>query len=259
VKRLPIEDKFQVGPFNVVVFNWGKKEDKGEKHLKGFLKNLQVMGKRIQKAGFGKSIQGLLVKVSFDRDDLRSGSYNREMDDLFIHHLGLLGDTFVHEIGHRFYYRILSTRARRYWEEIIKDQTVEVNLDDIKEFVGRYSEAKRKEILKLLGKEKDLIKRAKFSFLQEHFPAFTRDKSEILKFYDKNYKGEEVYLEEISDYARENPVEAFAEVFRLYISKGPRALRSMIKQIFKKVSRSGGAKIVGGIIEEIVLRVTKKG
>ena len=50
-------------------------------------------------------------------------------------------------------------------------------------------------------------------------------------------------VEDISDYANENAEEAFAEVFMIWISKGPGAVGPWTQDIFKRVCRTGGGKL----------------
>lgn len=50
-------------------------------------------------------------------------------------------------------------------------------------------------------------------------------------------------VEDISDYANENAEEAFAEVFMLWLSKGPGALGPWTQDLFKRVCRTGGGKL----------------
>jgi hypothetical protein len=58
------------------------------------------------------------------------------------------------------------------------------------------------------------------------------------------YEGDVALVEEISEYAASGgPMEAFAEVFRIYCTEGPGKLGPATLQLFKTVVASGGARL----------------
>lgn len=262
VETLPPTEKHRIGPATVVIHNQGRKED--ENLLRGFLTRFEGMLKSIVSAGFPSAVKGLVVHIHFKMEGWVAGQYVPAKDRLEIHSLGLGRGTLTHEIGHRFWYKALGNNARAHWNDVLKTRTVEVTEGAIHTFVNRYVRNQkwmlsRREVEVLLSRqERDEELKAQYRLLADHSPAYTSDPDEILTHHLKNNKGDKATLEHISDYGATSPVEAFAEAFRLYVEKGPRALGPWTRQFFERVNRSGGAKFASAVRIRIDPEATAK-
>lgn len=247
LERAEARSIHQVGPFNVVVLNPGR--ETMEEELDDFMRKLKEMGAKITHAGFAKAIEGLTVTVDFVREDLRAGHYNPSKDELVIFPLGFDRDTFFHEVGHRFWFRELPANARAHWNETLSTQTVEIQREDIEGFAAKYIEGQpsmlSRELVQLVNqKEDDPEIQAKYRTLADGSPGgWANTSREIEDYLVREFKGKRVYLEEISDYGNTSPVEAFAEVFMMWVAEGPGRVNPWTRQFFKEISRAGGAKI----------------
>lgn len=251
-RRAPVET-YQVAGTTVVVDTYGMR-DYGTEDLDRFLQDLRNTGfKPIQRAGFAKALEGLTLHVSFDRSDLVAGQYETAKDTIKIFPLGFSSgkqrSTFIHEVGHRFYYRNLSSNARAHWEETIEGRVTKLEKADIKAFVDTFLRSRkwpptRRELeseVQQAGHDPET--EAKYLKLADRLPGFTVDPDEIEAWWLDNLVGERVQLEEITEYGTTNPVEAFAEAFTEWVQKGPRALNPWTQNFFRVISRSGGAKL----------------
>lgn len=254
--KVPLEpvELLHIGPVQVVIHNQGREERNNDGSLDDELGSLTDAIHKIIKAGFPEAVRGLTVHVSFIQTALRAGQYDPSKDELYLFPLGVgreNNQTLVHEIGHRFYFRALPANAREHWKEVIDSRAVIIEDKDIDHMVDKYmapwikahgSTPFRTELLPLIHEESEELA-AKCRELSDHVPAFTREPEEIRDFWKKNYKGERVNLEEVTDYGNTNEKEAFAEAFMLYVTQGPRALGPWTRQFFETISRGGGAKL----------------
>lgn len=247
LERAEARTTYQVGHLNVVVRNLGR--ETMEEDIDEFLRRLKEMESRVSQAGFPKAVDGLTVTLDFDRSDLRAGQYDASKDELVIFPLGLDRDTFFHEVGHRFWFRSLPSNARAHWNETLGTQTVEIQRKDIEDFAAKYIEGQpsmtSSELVHLVSqKENDPEIQAKYRTLADGAPGtWATTPREVQNYLVKNFDGKKVYLEEISDYGNTSPVEAFAEVFMMWVSEGPGRVNPWTRQFFKEISRSGGAKV----------------
>jgi hypothetical protein len=276
VERRDAVDHFLVSGIQVVVKNFGREGLEREEDLDGFLRGLKHAADRIARVGFGRAVKGLTVTVDFDpRHDegLVAGTYQPEPDMLRMLPLGIVGDdkghgTFTHECGHRFYYRALPGPSRAHWEEVMESRGVKITPADVERFADlivskadqlnsrMYEKAER--LKATVPHAKDEAESAKFtelatlppkSLLEEGFDAqLYRDR--LKEFYE----GTVVQLEEITEYANTNASEAFAECFREWVMKGPRALGPWTRQFFAETCRAGGARLASVRLADNVLR-----
>lgn len=171
-------EKTRVGPANVVIHNKGRKTGNPDhdETMEWFIKSSIVMldrtFKMVQRRGFGKALPGLTIHIKLDRRSDAAMTYDHDGDDVTIYQGGLGNvDELVHEIGHRHWYRVLGSNARRYWSDMWKEHKLPTTS---------------------YGDTKDL--------------------------------------------------EAYAEAFKLYVFKGPNALKPMTRQVFENTV-SGGRKL----------------
>jgi len=245
VERDLITEQFELGGMTVVVHSLSRKE-RGQTHPEAFLRDLKRQAGLIARAGLRKALDGLTVHVRFDRHDLTTGQYQKESDELVIFPLGMSAGkgatTFIHEVGHRLYYRFLQNRARAHWEEMLESHTAEITPTDVKVFMNKIwvPSATSRELQHVVDRsEFDPESKAKFNYLADHNPAYTNEAEGVEKHHEKFNVGDKVTIEHISDYGATNPIEAFAEAFQLYVRKGPRALGPWTRHFFERITKPG--------------------
>lgn len=262
-ERYEREDHFEVAGIDVVVENWGRDEgDEREFHFA--MNQLSKWVQWIERAGFKGACRGLMVTMNFEgKEALTAGKYSPAQDSLTLYPLGIVGQgddagaTFVHEMGHRFYFRDLPGQARAHWEEVMEARGVKITDADVQQFyrvilqqdppVGLWGDEDR--LRAVLPRARDLTDEVKFKELARAPVAPWGDKAFDAAEYLKRlsgYVGETVQIEEITDYANTNPMEAYAECFREFVLKGPRALKPWTRAFFGRVSRAGGARLARG-------------
>lgn len=262
-RRAPVEH-MEVGGVHVVILNFGRDDDDDE-NLDAFLRGLRDHVGEIRQAGFAGAVKGLTVTVDFDqqaKDWDTDGKYTPATDTLTMYPLGLAGEgsghgSFVHECGHRFYFRELPTGARNHWEEVLQSRSVDITQDDVRRFAELVSrKVNPAKLWEMMGDDDRLRAalpdargpedEAKFRELCRlplmpwHVKEFDRAAYERLL---SSRVGEPVQIEEITDYGNTNPMEAFAETFRLWVTKGARSVKPWTREFFRTICRSGGAKL----------------
>lgn len=259
---LKMQDPYEttdIAGFRVVIHNKNRYDnDYNEKSLRETLSRLHDFKKQIKRAGFDRFFDDLQVHVSFDnsgKGSFTAGAYEPKTDKLTLYPLGLTrtGDTFIHEFGHRFYFQNLSINARKVWEQVIGDKITHVSDRAVDLWVDKYLAPfhkktggylpDRREMEALVKRsDEDEVMKAQLAYLADHNPTYTDELEKIRKHHKRNV-GDKVMIEHITDYGAENPLEAFAEAFKLYVMKGPGRLGPWTRQFFKDISRSGGARI----------------
>lgn len=265
-RRTPV-DHYEVGGVNVVVKNWGRDlyTEGTEEDLQETFSLLRETLNQVKRAGFPEAVRGLGVTVDFDSEKgLVAGKYQAGADILTLYPLGIGRDTgrgglgtLVHEIGHRYWFRELPGQARAHWTEVMEARGVKITGEDVTRF-SKLVEDKAKsdpwlsedEVLKMTLPHAEGVEDAvKFKELSRtpFVPVFSGsrefDPANYVDRLKSFHEGETVQLEEISEYANESAVEAFAECFWKWVLQGPRALGEWTREFFKKVSRAGGAKV----------------
>jgi len=264
----PVET-LDVGGIRVTLENYGRDED-SEDDLHKTLNQLKKWVSGVSKAGFPGAVQGLSVTINFDQKEaLTNGMYNPATDTLTLLPLGMAGNdtirTVTHEIGHRFYFRDLPGQARSYWDEVMESKGIKITKEDIHRFADAVipkvdpdnpramnDEAKVLQVaLQAARNESDELRFRELAKLPVvSWDARTFDRSKYLDLL-MGSEGETVLVEEITDYGRTSPVEAFAECFQLWILKGPRALGPWTQEFFRTICRAGGAKIASEHYTEV--------
>lgn len=250
VVRLPEREKVQIAGINVVIYGKGQESRSFSPHSE-FLKDLRRQASVITRAGFGAALKGLTLFINYDRTDMVAGNYNANKDSLTIFPLGMSAgpqeETFIHEVGHRFYFRILSSRARLYWEEAFNGRGAKIEKADVNNFIKFYKKQRnperipRKEWSRIVDQAPiDPESQAKFKYLSHHIPwAWEADAEELREILLRDDVGDKVLQEYITDYGATDPWEAFAEAFQLYILKGPRRLGPWTRNFFEKITQGG--------------------
>ncbi len=246
--RFDAEEVVRVQGMHIVLHGRGRKDHAAE--IKGIVQKLEKCASDVIRAGFAKAISGLTVHLRFESHSggLRAGDYHFDTDELNVYPLGFDRDTFVHEVGHRFYARALTNRARAHWVSSIENHTVLLNAKDVASYLKRYHEGRgryreRKEVLAEVERDNTITDemRAKYRELADRVPGFTDDLSKIQDFMVKNLEDRErVYIEEISEYGQTNAMEAFAEAFMLRVRYGLPKLGPWTRALFQRTVGSRG-------------------
>ncbi len=266
LERSEATERTRIAGFQVIIHNKGRgpsapdEEDHAEDAMRILFERLGEVRAMIKRAGFGMAFRDLQVHLSFitpPRKGGVSGEYSERKDELWIHRLTWFeekdpGHTFVHELGHRFYYKDLDAGARKHWDEVISSHLTRITPEVVNLWVneglaplfsrgdlvfGDHAKQRAVEFSKNLSPEEA----AQIRFLADwHFGS--QDLEEIREALMKHVD-EKVAIEHITDYGATNPQEAFAEAFRLFVTKGPGALGPWTRQFFKDISRSAGAPV----------------
>ena len=283
LNRFEPVDHLEIGGVQVIIENWGRQVESGqtEEEFHNAMNQLRSRLTRIKAAGFPNAVRGLTIVVNFDQKEWdTSGRYSPSEDKLTLYPLALAGSdtgqgTLTHECGHRFYFKELPGQARGEWDEVLTSRGVKITLDDIDRFFKAVNpKIDPDNILTMIDDEdrlkaalpvaKDKFDEVKFKELALVYPTPLRsgrsgpiyDPDDYLQRLKEFKEGELVQLEEISDYGDTEPVEAFAEAFRIWVLKGPNALGVWSREFFRKIAREGGAKIAS---EEISSSWTPEG
>lgn len=258
-REKPIEQA-KIGPVKLVIHNHKRKggspqgEESRERSFKQLVDGIKHWCKQIQKAGFGKCIEGLELHLDFgltgESGDMVNGEYYMNKDIMKLYGTGMTQDTFTHELGHRFWYRELPSNAKKHWQDTIKSKKVSIERVDVENFVKKYFDKhgsklyKRRAGLKVIDKKEDNAEiKAKYKVLQMTPIYSTNNHSEVItKLADRWVgPGKEIPIEHITTYGNTNAEEAFAEAFKLYIIRGPGKLGEWTRWFFKEIVRTGGA------------------
>jgi hypothetical protein len=249
-----VDETFNLGRVKVVIrFDDGKEKEWKDKTYDALYKQLQPWVSKFEKV-FPGVTQDMTVVVNYGegRNWDVSGSYSYTEDLINFYPLGDIG-TFVHEVGHRYWYRNLPPNAKSYWTEVIKTKQGTITEKDVHgfmsevytplfkdispEFLSKAILHKRVQALTL-----DPMTQAAYVLLAYRAPVFSNEPDTVLPWYLRNLVGAQYQIDAISDYGSTNPGEAFAEAFKLYLMKGPGALSEWNRWFFKEITRAGGAK-----------------
>jgi hypothetical protein len=271
LNRFEPVDHFEMGGAQIILENWGRQQtsDQTEDEFHNAMNQLRSRLTRIKAAGFPNAVKGLTIVVNFEQKEWDvNGRYSPSEDKLTLYPLALAGSdtgkgTLTHECGHRFYFKELPGQARAEWEEVLTSRGVKITLEDIERFFKAVNPKIDPDNFLAMSDDEDRLKaalpvardefdEAKFKELASVYPkpfasspgqTFEYDPAYYLKTLKEFKEGELVQLEEISDYGDTEPVEAFAEAFRIWVIKGPNALGLWSREFFRKIARAGGAKI----------------
>lgn len=259
---------FEVSGVNVVILNQQMATDGSDQSIDPYLRRLKDKINDIRRAGFGKAVDGLEVTVNFEKEKgegLTAAMYTPGTDRMTMLSLGLIQEekglhrTFTHEIGHRFYFKVLPSQARSHWEEVMTARGVTVTKEDVLHFADIVNrKVEQSGVSKMMEKEdrlqavlpqaKSEEEEAKFRELNDtplisFFGDESYSYSQYVQRLESNSVDQVVQLEEISEYANTSPMEAFAECFWMYVLKGPRALKPWTRGFFERICLAGGAKL----------------
>jgi hypothetical protein len=254
------------------VENWGKTIDES---LRLFLPSLESTLGRIRKMGFGAALDNLVIDIDFRRSERVAGQYLHGPDQLVVFPWGFMATTerardhtLTHEVGHRFWFRNMNEQGRDAWVAAFhnKERKTTVTAESVDMWVKAitvkspndyWKSAEKEALVQRLMDQSDRSTAAQLRYLADEGPDLQYGESaeDYRKRCDKLI-GEQI--SDISDYGETNPQEAYAEAFRIYITKGPSALSPQTRQVFKEVSETSGSRIAGRAEVIRVLRAAAK-
>jgi hypothetical protein len=253
----PLTENTSIAGLRVIIHNKKRGQDL-EDWMEGFLQFLDLAKARLQRAGFANALRDLEIHVGFDAPKgLTAGQYFPERDELWVFPLGFSKDsgTFIHELGHRFYFKNLDRNAQLVWDQSIDERFTKVSPKAVDIWVDAWSKAHAEAhgyldskgmmaLAEQVGADLPDDLAAQVRYLADHQP-YNHEKNadDTRKWHLDNNVGEQVAVEHISDYGATNAWEAFAEAFKHYVLKGPSSLKPWTRQFFKDIVRSGGAKV----------------
>ena len=262
LEKIAPDEQIQISGVNILIKNKKKENDKD---VKTFISVVKKVVPVIKKAGMGKVLRDFSMELNFNvattqmyskYGDLVGGGYNPSKDELYIFPLGIRDkmddNTLIHELGHRYWYKYIPPKAKQAWEDKINAQMIKVEKEHIekffKEFWGEYGFPYRREFENEIKKKiSDPTLQVIFEYLADNTPLFDakgRDKKTVYKeWMIKRHVGQQVPLEMISDYGRTNPIEAFAEAFKIWVGGSKGKLGEWTRAFFKEIVRTGGATI----------------
>ncbi len=263
------------------------------KRIKKFMQDdLPKAVELIKKEKIKQTLKGLTIEVTLSGSKSvgvqsgAGGSYNYTTDWLRMYPMGMGSGsvgTIVHELGHRYYYKNLPEKAQTAWERMFRKNQIQIKDEHIKSFWKKYVlpyaksdewdfKWKKKNVIPIIRKnEHDPTLKAIYLHLVNNISTFTdnkinwtkeggdsdeditkRDKKIKDTFRDRNVD-EWIPIEFVTDYGRTNPSEAFAEVFKLWVTGRKGKLGEWTRSFFKEIVRSGGANIMEDKIDMYLL------
>jgi len=181
----------------------------------------------IKSSGLGKVVQKpMVILVQRHGEGLVSAKYAPAKDIITL--LGLASDgTVIHEFGHRYWYKILDSGRRNYWDRAFRGDLIEItktDIDDVLDLAKRSRGENKLDQLragvKTYGRSGDPVRSHKAnSFYRSIYRWYEKPDywERTRKFWMDDYVGKPVMMNHVTDYGNTNAEEAFAEVFMLYV------------------------------------------
>lgn len=208
---------------------------------------------KIKQKGYGYILSPKIV-VNVEGHSSRGSQafYTPTKDDINVNEtFGISADVFIHEMGHRLWFKYMNGNMRQYWKDAHDGDLFKLTEEDADEFMDLFEEINKDEdlyfqnfktvyIAYLKKHNNNEIARLKIEQFMRHQPRFTKDsKQESFEAYRKFYKQQLVdkpFLKNyITDYGNTNELESFAEAFKLYCLGEP--LPSMVESLLKTVTK----------------------
>lgn len=177
--------------------------------------------------------------------------------------------TVVHEVGHRFYYMLVNNHALKSWEAQVSERQLKFSPEDViraGELIASFVKSVGVGYYNLSSEDRGLATDAyvaRHPVPDERQQATNRAILRLVAGWGKSvqdYSAQRV-IDAVSDsagtsaasfmmeptdkgkttdYGATNPAEAFAEVFKLYVLHGPRAVGPWTRALFRAIVRDGG-------------------
>jgi len=226
---------------------------------------LRIFTQKFSSAGFQSVVGGTIHAFPTSRlppgsGSLASGvlaSYNPQADLLNIasaRKVKSLVLTAIHELGHRYYFRVLGNRGRKAWEQFFGENVGAPNVDKLiadweawakRGGDGEYEDKKYgrfyfQYLPKLRKTDPDqamwLTMVADKINLREAVTMSGPKKGSLpgLDQLIAKRKEAQVFLYPVTAYSGTSPAELFAETFSYYIGKGPQRIPEIVRVAFQK-------------------------
>jgi superfamily II DNA or RNA helicase len=241
------------------------------------LAQIRAETEAVQRAGFGRAVKDLTIHLrggtpqanNLEASSTTAGAYYPERrgaegyerrGDVMLHTLAfadgrgpILTGVLTHELGHRFYYRDLSPRARAEWEGAIAERSVILRrseVDALKRVLTagneKYGSVDMRGVLRALESDPEVGRMRGAGHVLEYLRSFqVRDPDGLV-----NHKWLNDVFETMVDhpmvspfvtwYGGNNASEYFAEAFQKYVQDGPRSLPDWTREFFDRVTHEGG-------------------
>jgi hypothetical protein len=271
VVRYPKEERIDVGGVRLVIDHSARvpghpRDYQNDDLIRKLVHGLPEWCRAIEHK-FPRVTAGLTVFLSLGEGLSLShaAEYDEARDTVsIVNFMGVGSDEFIHEIGHRFWSRFLSAKAREHWRDTIKSRQGKLTAEDVRNFFkdvwlvvreeGRHYAPRSALVARVLHLKLSPEKAAAYLFLANGTGGYERLGSSVevgdyttdadtLKLYLDYNVGASYQIDTISDYGATGYKEAFAEAFKLYVTKGPRALTPWNRWFFEEISRIGGARL----------------
>jgi hypothetical protein len=259
-------------------------ESKDQAKIQDVINNIRMEAARIRKDGLGIALKDLVVKINLRKDyNVTHGygagkyspacaSYSKKYNDIYFHKDiddCTIGFTFTHEVGHRFYYAVMSDQSKREWDAVINDSFISLGnvarSPDLRSLIVRFAATVQAsadlaslshEAIRSYAwdfglaetRDKPMDQSIALASALSHMAPWIRSDPKYLspEWAEKWLNKRQVLPERIgefayeSEYATTNPSEAFAEAFRRYVQDGPRALGERTRAFFRRIVQEGG-------------------
>lgn len=240
LERPPVVERFEQDGVQFEIAGPGRTPELTEQ-ARAVAQRVGDVRRKLDKSGLGKLMEGLTIRVTADPAEANLGhaaaTYDKSQDVV-----RMLPGTFefatspddwdgnlIHELGHRLYFRMMTDQAVQGWRDELSEMAGAITEDSIQDFVDRYLRpaAEKREFW---WYEEDAIKAQAAESgdpvaiaLSGHLPSYEAAASPegAAEHFKKFLLDERVYEEPISEYAKTNAEEAFAEAIRIYVN-GPK-------------------------------------
>ena len=256
IPSLHVEDTFTKDGIEYKI-SYDETDPKWKETLQRAMYNINKGCIQIKKKGFGVVLKNLVIEIDETEGMSSKGAYstrgaaatyNPTTDHLSIGSFGQYNTTtFIHELGHRYHFQIMNSKAALLWKQFYDKSMVPIPPDffDVV-FKAFYEVAKDKEkktlSYEIYSKEHliDIRNHIKDSLIRELYTAaFISERQMLFLQYTEDLKGvtdvatytevvkrltmdeyknkRSIQVDIVSDYGSTNDLEFFAETFMHYI------------------------------------------
>jgi hypothetical protein len=264
--------QIQVGPVSVQVIS---KEGTSDKYIKDFVHDLDSAVRTVQEKHLTPALKGARVVIDLQTQPQSAGLfshaaavYNYETDNITSNSARKdpnLYATLLHEIGHRYWYKVLTSRQRKAWIDFIATRKIIIPKIEVEKILQAISDFFDEKSVPLPWSEVPGTTSSWFeallNYLEVQFksqePTYTYVKALATTIHDivskpltfrsgvkagamntinfglSQASQEGVLVDPITGYSNVNDREAWSEVFRLYCEDKP--LPELVELQFKQL------------------------
>jgi hypothetical protein len=260
--RVAPQQTFNKHGVNFVVYGKGLTQGGNESDVRTTIKQFDQVNARFKELGIEKALDGLDVHVysTFAKEagyhvvgsDMIAGAYYPPIDRLRLFSLGLVdtgNKTLIHEIGHRVYFRLMTNTGRTSWTDSITKNKIEVKPEHIDQFISKHVEGNSYHVSAGEFIDEDKIKASVLKDDSDSKPIFEKFASslphtspdEVREYLTATVEdGQMIDREFVTNYAKTNAEEMFAEAFKRYVVEGPGAVPEWTRQQLRAAMQSAG-------------------